>query len=118
MSPLPACSGKVIKAIIDTLLVVDGLSPERRKLFKYDKFSDVPQVADKVIAAININLPFAEQLETGLVFAALNTVVGTCALGMGPYLKSFPELSFVQRTAVLVSLRVVVLILDGRHFWD
>ena len=104
-SPLPLCSGDVIRSIIDTLLDVNDLSPERRKLFKYDKYSDMPQVADKVITAINTNLPYAEVKETGLVFSVLNTAVGTSAIGMGVHFKSFPELPFETRTAILVSLR-------------
>ena len=104
-SPLPLCSGTVIRSIIDTLLDVNDLAPEVRKSFKYDKFSDMPQVVDKVILAINTNLHAADVKETGLLFSTLNTAIGTSAIGMGVYFKSFPELPFETRTAILVSLR-------------
>lgn len=105
VSPLPECSSVIIKSIIDTLLDVKDLTNEKRKLFIYDKYSDMPLVADKVISAINTNLAYAEVKETGMLFSALNTAVGTSALGMGLHLKSFPMLPVETRTAILVSLR-------------
>ena len=104
-SLLPECSSTVIKSIIDTLLNVKDLSPPSRKIFPYEKYSDMPLVADKVIAAINHNLAYAEVLETGLLFSALNTAVGTSALAMSVHFKSFPLLPVEVRTNILSSLR-------------